>query len=168
MKRFVLAVFVACHSGSEMETSQIFTHPDQGYSVGQPEGWVISEDNGATRFTASTGRQTIIVRSTPRPKEIVEGKPTTADDVIDATEASLKRLTRDKLDSPSYLEGSELPGAQFSFTYRPPSSGMPYQRVHVVMLGKRHLFHVIQTAPLGDRLDDKSMQTMIATLEEQQ
>lgn len=167
MKRaLVITALVACSGSSNPEPSQIFTNAEHGYSVGQPVGWSTSEDRGATRFAPSSGKQTIVVRSAPRPSQIVEGKATTPEDVAEATRAALQRLTREKLAEPTRVDG-ELPGSRFSFTFRPQSVGKPYRRTHVVLVGEKRLFHVIQTAPLGEKLDDKAMQEMVATLVEE-
>lgn len=163
----VLVCIVACGGGAATEPSRIFAHHEQGYSVGQPEGWVTSDDQGATRFAAPSGKQTIVVRSAHRPKEIVEGKPTTTEDIVDATRAALQRLSRDKLGSPLRIEGGGLPGVQFSFKFRPQSAPKTYQRTHVVLIGERHLFHVMQTGPLDEKLDEQAMQAMVATLVEE-
>lgn len=168
MKRaLVLAMLAGCVAGSSLpEPSQMFTNREHGYSVGQPAGWSTSEDRGATRFAPSHGKQTIVVRSAPRPGQIVEGKATTHEDVTEATRAALQRLTRQKLAEPTLVDG-ELPGTRFSFTFRPPSVGKPYHRTHVVLIGERRLFQVIQTAPLDEKLDDKAMHEMVATLVEE-
>ena len=162
----VFAALVGCSGSTSSEPSQIFTHRDQGYSIGQPDGWSSSDDQRATRFTSPSGKQTVVVRSVPRPKEIVEGKPTTSEDVVEATRAALQRLTREKLEAPTRVDG-ELSGTRFSFTFQPPSTGKPYRRNHAVLLGRSHIFHVIQTAPLGEKLDEQVLQEMISTLVEE-
>ena len=164
----VFVVLVACSGGTASSPSQIFAHREHGYSVGHPDGWVTSEDLGATRFASPIGKQTIVVRSAPRPNEIVEGKPTNIEDVVEATRAALQRLTRVELSTPARLDGGEFPGARFSFTFNPQSTQRAYQRTHVVLLGQRHLFHVIQTSPVGEKLDEQAMQAMVATLVEEE
>jgi hypothetical protein len=168
MKRGLLTVITLVAACSGSDPSQIYTNKADGYSVGQPAGWSTSEDRGSVRFSPRSGKQTIVVRSALRPAEIIEGKPATNDDVIDATTKVLQRMSRrHKLADPTRIENAELPGVRFTLTYRPPSTRTPYQRTHVLLFGQRRLFHLIQTSPQGEKLDEHAMKEMVSTLTEE-
>lgn len=168
MKRVVaFAILTAACGGSDRpEPNQFYQNRADGYSVGQPDGWITSTDRGSTRFAPTNGKQTIVVRSAPRLSEIIEGQPTSNDDITDATRRVLERMTA-KLDEPKSINGSELPGVEFSLTYRPPSIGRDYRRTHVVLFGRKRLFHIIQTGPQGEVLDENAMRLMVSTLTEE-
>jgi len=166
--RILIAMVLAACSGSDRdESSQIYSNKADGYSVGQPDGWNTSDDRGSTRFSRSTGKQTIVVRSARRPTEITEGKPTTNEDVIVATSLVLQRMSRTKLVDPVRVENAELTGVRFTLTYQPPDVRTPYQRTHVVLFGEKRLYHVIQTAPQGEPVDDGALKEMVSTLTEE-
>lgn len=163
-----LLLVLACAGSDRSQPSQFYTDKPAGYSVGQPDGWSTSDDHGATRFSSPRGKQTIVVRSTPRPAEIVEGKPTENADIVEATRRVIQRMARrEKVADPIRVRDSELPGARFSFSYRPQNARTAYRREHVVLFGERHIYHVFQTAPLDEAFDAQAMQMMVSTLSEE-
>ncbi len=166
-----LTTIVACGGGSggttHPEPSELVSNKEGGYSVGQPAGWSSALDRGVTRFSRGSGKQTILIRSAPRPAEIVEGKPTSNEDIVEATRKVLQRMTTAKLEQPEHLESPGLEGARFSLTYRPLTVGRTYRRMHIVLLGEKHLFHVTQTAPVDEPLDEQALDGVITTLSEE-
>jgi hypothetical protein len=167
--RFVVVAVLAasCGGGTERpEPEQIFQNREHGYSVGQPEGWTTSNDRGSTRFSPANGKQTIVVRSALRPNEIIEGKPTSNDDVIAATRKVLAQLSP-RVGGPNPIDDAELTGVEFELTFKPPSVGTLYQRKHVVLFGQQRIFHVIWTAPQGEGFEEAAMRLVVSTLKEE-
>ena len=74
---------------------------------------------------------------------------------------------RTKLADPVTVANAELPGVRFTLIYRPSTVRMPYRRNHVLLFGAKRLFHVIQTAPEGEPLDERAMNEMVSTLTEE-
>lgn len=165
--RRILLLATALGCGATESPNNVFRNQTDAYAVAQPVGWTTSNDHGATRFAPRSGKQTIVVRSALRPQEIVEGKPTTDDDLVAATARVLVHLSRARILGQNALEGGELAGVRFTLTFVPRGQRVAYQRVHAVLFGARHVFHVIATAPQGESIDQSALNEMISTLTEE-
>ena len=70
------------------------------------------------------------------------------------------------------LQGQEsitepMPGALYSLTFAPPGSATRYRRLHVVLQGESHVFHIIETVPAADELDIETLTGIVAGFREE-
>jgi len=164
----LLATSLAACAASD-DDRQRYVDPAKSFEVVQPDAWRSTMVRGSAEFRRSDphhGRHTIIVRTAERPREITEGKPTTRDDVVEATTRVLKALPKAKLDKTQPVAGADLSATRFSLTFEPRNAKGRYRREHAVLVGNKHVFHVIYTAPIGESIDEQAFNTMISTLTE--
>jgi len=171
----LVLVTVACGSTDsvKLETGEPYTNEEQAYSVLQPPGWIATSVRGSTQFTikpdgqpTKRAKHTIVVRATTKPSELTEGKPTTRDDVIAATQKVLLALPRSTLTSTQPLPNAELSGTRFTVTFVPPAQRKEYRREHAVLVGTQHIYHVIYTAPASEAIDEAAFTEIVNTLTE--
>lgn len=164
----VIPFLYACNMVDSRFT-QRYENKSQGYSVAQPnDAWTESVDRGATVFTTvERQKHTIVVRSTARPDSLGENAPCTMDNLAAATKRVLLGMPGAKMVRQDSPEGTELPAKQFVLTFRPSTGkGKLYQRHDAVVLGEKHIFHVIYTAPATDTIDEQTLNEMIQTIRE--
>ena len=166
---FVLALGVSSCSVQDDDDVQRYSDPDKTYVVAQPSEWEAAITRGHTELR-STDRQrtrhTIVIRSAVRPREIVDGKPTTREDVVTATTKALRALPRSSVRAVTTVEDTEIPATRFSLTFQPRGLSALYRREHVLLLGAKHLYHVSYTAPANEAIDERAFSTMVTTLTE--
>lgn len=147
-----------------------YISPEQAYSLVQPSGWTASTLHGFAQFkpTADVKRtgHTIMVRAAAKPHELSEGKPTTREDVIEATEKVLRALPNATLGATHPVENAELHGAHYSLRFLHSTRKTEFRRDHAVLVGSRHVYHVIYTAPASDAIDTGAFEQIVNTLRE--
>ena len=153
---------------SESLATHRYTDREARYAVDAPDEWAVSQERGSTIFTAPHGKKhTIIVRAAPKPVHFVDGRETSTEDVVGATERVLKTLPAATIKRRWEIAGSGFPARAFALTFSPPGVGKPYQRVHVVVVGNERLFHLIYTAPAGETVSDATLEQMVRGLKEE-
>lgn len=169
----LLALSSGCTGSTESETANdhVLTHRydnrEARYSLDAPDTWTVTQERGSTIFARPRSKQTIVVRSAPKPGELKEGHATTEADVVAATERGLKMLPRVAFRRRWQVKDAELSGEAFAFTFTPLSVGTSYQRTHVVLVGKTRLYHVVYTAPAGEAIANDVLEEMVAGLKEE-
>jgi hypothetical protein len=165
----IIAAIAIAGCADDKRSGEHHANAPAGYSLDYPSSWSRSTERGFARFAprSAESKTTILVRSSPKPAEIVEGRPTSQSDVLVATEHVLRSLPRAKLASREPLAKTRLPGARFFVTFTPPGLQVSYQRVHVTLVGVRRVFHVILTAPSSERLDEAALTQMVSSLREE-
>jgi hypothetical protein len=145
----VLACLVAC----QVEDGQRSVSRNDHYSSIKPAGWAEKRDRGSTVFVARAEgawpRNTIAIRSVPVEGEWVEKR--TADRVVQATAKVLAALPQSTMSKTALrMSDGRWASAVFDVTFTPSSKpGVRYERRHVVLVGRRYVFHVVHTAPEG-------------------
>lgn len=172
MRCAILALALFACAGSEAVTHSAvrYTNAEQHYSVDQPDGWTVGLERGAARFSPADkvkARHAVVIRSALRPRELVEGKPTTDEDVIAATSKVLTSLPQAKLEDKTVLPSGGLAGVRFTVTFTPIRSSTRYRRTQVTLFGHNRLFHVIYVAPEADVVDEDVLKQMVSTLDEE-
>ncbi len=174
----VLGMLVACTgSDEEAKRDQLpkesvrthrYTNQQDGYATDAPDEWSVSEDRGSTIFTAPNGKKhTIVVRAAARPRQLVEGRNTTTDDITAATERVLRTLPNATIVRRWSFSDAAMPAQAFAVEFSPPGLDRRYQRVHVVALGAQRLFHLSYTAPAGDQISEAALEHMVIGLQEE-
>jgi hypothetical protein len=162
---------VACGNSGSSEVGKVYRNEAQGYAVAQPDGWDVStvrEHAQLTSSSASKRKHTIVIRSTPKPAELKEGQRTTNATIAAATERVLRDLPHAKLEATAKkIEGTELAAVRFSLSFTPRGLARRYQREHAVLVGTKHIYHVIYTAPASEAIDEASFARVVATLSEE-
>jgi len=167
-----IPVLLASCTGRDASRSDRPSHhykaPDGSFSVDAAEDWTASIDRGASLFVpAKGGKQTIVVRSSTRHKELKEGHQASNDDLANATADVLGRLPSAAIEKRWKVSGDGLSGEAFSVRFTPQTVHQPYHRTHVVLFGKSKLFHVIYTAPADDTIDESALNEMVSSLREE-
>lgn len=149
-----------------------YVNKEQHYSVTTPNGWEVTLVRGSSQFaprakTANNAKHTIVVRETRKPPELREGSATSIDDVVNSTERVLRALPQANLGDRKQLSDSELAGALFSLTFTPRGLQSPYLREQAVLVGSKHIYHVIYTAPAGELFEEPAFKTMVASFHEE-
>ena len=170
MRWVVLPVLVvsAC-AATDNPNAQRYENRSQGYSVAQPDGaWRETTDQGATMFIGTArARHTITLRSTARPMTLGE-LACNIDNVAATTKHVLLAMPNAKLVGELTPVGTELPARQFMLTYKPGrTKGKTYQRLDAVVVGEKHIFHVIYTAPASEPIDEQTFTEMVQTIREE-
>ena len=172
---FLTLLLSACTASEPMsfETGERYENAEQGYGLTQPVGWTRDLVRGSAQFAPTAGasgkrnaKHTIVVRASEKPRELKEGKPTTNEDVIAATELVLRGMPQAKLTAKSAIADARLPGARFSVTFVPPGHKQRYRRDHAVLVGTSRVFHVLYTGPAGEPVDEAAFNKMVFTLSE--
>lgn len=149
-------------------TMQRYTNTAEMYSLDAPEGWTASLDRGSTIFTAPGGlKHTVVVRSAPTPLHIIDGNETSKEDVIAATQKALQLLPKGSIERQWTVAGTQLRAEAFSVRFTPPGFAKQYARTHVVVLGKHRVFHVMYTAPIGEKVVEDVLTDMVTGLQEE-
>jgi hypothetical protein len=160
----------ACRASDSSSSAKRYANKEQGYSVAEPESWTPALVRGYAQFSSSNAdarRHTIVVRASDKPKELVEGKPTTREDVLVATEKVLRALPGVELQPARPLGGAKLAGARYSLTFTPSNAQGRYRRDQATLVGRKHVYRVIYTAPADEPIDEAAFQQMISTLGEE-
>jgi hypothetical protein len=157
---FVLAL-LGCGTADQ---SVDLRRSEEGYSLQEPDGWTPTRVRNSMQFTApntpQTRRHAIVVRTAPIPKE-----SSTAELVV-ATERVLRALPAARMDEPRIWSNGTLPGTRFSVTFKPSGQHATYVREHAVLFGRR-MFHVIYTAPAGEKIDEAAFLKILNSLNEE-
>jgi hypothetical protein len=167
---FTVFAVAACGGGSP-PSDRVYANESQGYALVRPQGWEVSEVRGHTQLAPTwdkaKAKHTIVIRAAAKSAQIFEGKPTTPADLAESTERALRGLPRAKLAAKATLEGTELPGVRYSVSFVPRGLGKTYRREHALIVGSKHVFHVIYTSPANEPVDEASFKTVVATLTEE-
>lgn len=148
----LIALVVASCSGDELPgTREHFAK--EGFSIHVPDHWSTEREPGGVVFVGDTDRaldrNTIAVRVVARTGDWVAER--TPDLVLPATAKALGALPGAAVGSATPLTVDGLVGASFELTFSPVSAGGErFQRRHVVLVGKGHVFHITHTAPEGE------------------
>jgi hypothetical protein len=167
----VVALAGCAVSDSLVSTSEQRYHNEtQGYAVDQPSGWSPAIVRGSAQFSpgaADKQRHTIVVRSATKPREMIEGQPTTTEQLVAATERVLRGLPKAKLGDRAPIVGAELPGTRFTVTFVPRGQTKSYRRDHAVLVGTKRIFHVFYTSPVNEPVDEAAFKAMVTSLTEE-
>jgi hypothetical protein len=164
----VTLVVGACTSSST-DARPRYLDPNKAYTVVQPDAWSPSIVRGLAelrRTDTAHARHTIVIRASERPASIIDGKATTREDVLASTTKALVALPGASVASPKPVADAGLPATRFSLTFQPRGLSARYRREHAVLVGAKHLYHVIYTAPAGEPIDERAFSTMVTTLTE--
>ncbi len=169
---FALLLGTGCTGGGESSSDPIATHRfvdrEGKYSLDAPDAWRASRERGSTVFVLPSSKQTVVVRSAPKPREMIEGRATTAEAVFDSTEQVLRALPNAALAKRWHFGAADMPAEAFVVTFKPRSTpGKTYQRTHVVLVGRERLFHVVYTTPLDEPFATDVLEGMVAGLREE-
>lgn len=154
-----LAAVAACTDSSpERERYEDAQHH---YSLLLPSGWKPATVRDATELAPPDAkRHRIVIRHSE--------KGTRPDaQIVSATETVLKSLPAalSYSDEGAVVAG-QLHGQRYRVTYVPPGLHERFQRTHIVLLG-RNVFHIIYTAPAGERVNETALNEVINTLTEE-
>jgi hypothetical protein len=154
-------LLIACGASGELSGSgNVYTNQPQGYSVEAPNAWSVLNDRGSTRFVLPGVKTSITIRSAPR-------NGAGDDELVSDTMRTLQALPRARISDRTRFEGAAMPGESFTLTYRPNGATVTYQRTHIVLLGRKHVFHVIYIAPDNTPVDRQGLRDMVTTLREE-
>jgi hypothetical protein len=133
----------------------------EGFSCSVPADWTSSNDRGAVILhPPGSSARTIAIRAVP------VNSPEAAQKVIDATDIVLRGLPSATVSAKREVSAS-LPATAYRLTFTPPNAKGLYKRTHVVLVGERHVFHVIDTAPSKVAADDATRNQLIASFTEE-
>ncbi len=156
---FAILLVAACQ-GTETATER-FTGEDEGFSCELPTAWTSERDKGSVIFTSEAqAKRTVVVRSIARSDTAVDQA------FLNATDVVMQGLPDVEITSKRAVTGT-LPGMQYELSFVPPRAAGRYARTHVILLGKEHVFHVIETAPLGTATDDALLTRLIGSFKEE-
>lgn len=164
-----LPMLAAACIGEDRDDAVRYSDPAKTFEVVQPDAWRPQQVRGSVEFRREGvphKRHTIVVRSSERPLELIEGRKTTRDDVVAATASALSAMPNADVGAPQPVARAELPATRFSLTFEPRSVSGRYHREHAVLTGRTHLFHVIYTAPVGEPIDERAFTNLVSTLTE--
>ncbi len=162
MTRFALALALVTAGCQGAETTERFSGvDDEGFSCDLPTGWTPARDRGSVVFTTpGQPRRTVVIRSIPRSERGTDGA------FLSATDTVMNGLPGVELASKRTLTGS-LAGAIYELSFVPPSASERFTRTHVVLLGKSHVFHVIETEPASAESHDALVTRLVASFREE-
>jgi hypothetical protein len=154
-----LVLVAACASGTD--TGDRFRAEQEGFSLVLPDDWSSRSDRGAWIFASrSQPRRTLAVRS------LLIADRATGLHALDATKTVVEALPEVRMTATRSLE-TPLRGVSYQLTFVPPRSAERYARTHVVLLGKRRVFHVIETAPVAAAGDGSTIHAVVASFREE-
>lgn len=158
---FMLFAGALAACATPAEPTERFHAEAEGFSVDLPVAWKAQRDRGAVVFTApASPRRTIAVRTVPRPVGMKARK------ALAATRTVISSMPDAKVIDERALSG-ELVGAAFELTFTPPGANRKYSRTHVVLVGETHIFHVVETSPAAERINDELLENAVASLREE-
>jgi hypothetical protein len=173
MTRAALSMVLACGLGAcalpDSDDRSRYSDPHEAYTVVQPDGWTPGIVRGHTelrRNDAQHKRHTIVIHSNTRPAEITDGKATTREDVVATTTKVLRALPKASVSDARPIADTTIPATRFSLTFEPRGLATRYRREHAVLVGSKHLYHVIYTAPANEAIDEGAFTTMVSSLTE--
>ena len=148
-----LAVGLLWLVGCQAEGGERFVSEEDHFSIREMDGWTVKRDRGAAVFAGAAelglGHNTIAIRSAPLQGDWVEDR--TVQGVTLATAKVLEALPKAQVEPSTPVVISGFRGARFDLSFEPRSKkGQRYARRHVVLVGKRRLYHIVHTAPEGD------------------
>lgn len=155
-----ITALAACTNSTLSESAERTEFADEGFSCVVPDGWTVSRDDGATILTrADQPRRTIAIRSVALSPSYTEQR------LVRDTEQVLRALPTASLRPPRAAEAT-MPAREYRLTFQPPNQSTPYARRHILVTGRRHAFHVIETSP-APALDDDLILELVASLREE-
>ncbi len=154
-----LALVGAACSSAEAPPNET-NYQGAGYAVWLPDEWVRTEDRGAVIATSPIEAQhTITVRSFAIP-QLTPDLPA-RDPVADAR-AVVAALPGAEVGREWTVDAVRV----FDVTYLPPGADAPYHRSHALFVGKTHLVHVIETAPVELDLAPDTLTAVVRSIRE--
>jgi hypothetical protein len=145
-----------------------YTAATDFFSTRELPNWQVKRDHGSVVFVApDASGVTISVRAVPLTGDWTT--PRTAALVYPATEQVLRGLPHARVSGGDAVQTNAMEGRAYDVSFEPPErAGQRYDRKHVVLLGTKHLFHVLLTGKagtLGDAM--KIFDEVVATLREE-
>ncbi|MCB9564127.1 MAG: hypothetical protein H6709_10500 [Kofleriaceae bacterium] len=132
-----------------------------GYSVVAPRGWQAHEAFGSTIYVDPNDQhRSVAIRSVAIRGDVKAGGALTS------TGAAISALPEVELQGQESIT-EPMPGALYSLTFAPPGSATRYRRLHVVLQGESHVFHIIETVPAADELDIETLTGIVAGFREE-
>jgi len=149
-----------------------FVSRQDALSLVAPPGWASTRDKGTLVFTAPTEsvapEHTIAVRAVAKDDKHATNR--TADSVVAATAQVLAALPHVQVGAPAFRRQGRFAATEFTLTFVPPShpGAPPVDRVHLVLIGDKHIYHVMHTSPQG-RLSEAAdvFAAVVASLKEE-
>lgn len=121
----------------------------EGFTCDAPDGWRAVRDRGAVVFTSLADvRRTIVIRS------VAVSPDRAVATIVADTQVVLSGMPAVQLERSDEWGGGAMRATEYRLTFSPPTSSERFRRRHVVVEGKRHVFHVIETAPATRETDD--------------
>jgi hypothetical protein len=131
-----------------------------GYTCVAPKGWAVARDRGATIFTSpEDSRRTIAIRAVG-----FEGARS-AVTVERDTARVVRALPGVRVEEERRFAGG-LGGSEYRLTFAPPTTRDRMARRHILLVGARHAFQVIETHPTTSQTDATAT-ALAASLEEE-
>jgi hypothetical protein len=159
------AVLLAALAACSTDASERIVVGDQGFSVGALDGWTLARRGEDAVLTAeSGGSQTIAVRTGRRKPGLDRNDPSS---IIAATERVLAAMPRVKLGPGLAVRAGALEGRRYDLRFVPPGRDREYQRTHVVLVGERHFWHLVHTAPADAAMDARAFDSIVASFAEE-
>lgn len=165
MRSLVLLLLVAgCN-----RTPDLYRSAEDGFAMHRLAGWTDSRERGSVIFRAPKGfgldHSTVVVRSLLR-EEI---KPHARDPqgLARATAAILAGLPGSTVSKATDVKLDGLAGARYEVSFEPPGRDERYRRTQIALVGDRHVFHLMHTAP-ADVFDQTAaeFEQVVASFEE--
>jgi hypothetical protein len=168
---YLVVLLVLCACASTDRSGREYLDEKHGFTIAQPEGWDIAEVRGHAQLSptrdAKRKKHTIVIRAALKPAQIRDGQATTPAELITSTERVLQGLPRATISNKTELEGTSIPAVRFSLSFLPGSASRTYRREHALLIGSRHVYHVIYTSPANEAIDEASFKKVLTTLTEE-
>jgi hypothetical protein len=145
MRGLVLLLLVAgCNRSADRYRSV-----DDGFAMARLAGWTDSREKGSIVFRGPEGigldKNTVVVRAVPL--ERVKQHARDQHGLARATAAILAGLPGSEVSKATDVKLDDLAGSRFEVSFEPSGKERPYRRTQITLLGDRHVFHLMHTAP---------------------
>lgn len=140
----LLLLTAGCNRASDR-----FRAPEEGFEMRKLAGWTDSRESGSVVFRgpADVGLEhnTVVVRAVP--KDRVKPHTRTPRGLVRATGSILAGLPNSKVSPVRDVELDGLAGGRFDVSFEPPGKSERYRRTQIALVGDKHIFHLMHTAP---------------------
>lgn len=142
---FVLAMGAI---GCQADNFERYRSTEDGFSVRKLDGWTTTREKGTVllRQGSKDSHATIAIRSVAL--ESSERETQTRKTFLDSTAKVLRSYPEAEVHGPTAIDG-DPDRMEFELTFVPESKGKRYQRKHVVVFERGHVFQLWHTAPAG-------------------
>jgi hypothetical protein len=138
----VLGILLAACSTQD-EAAPRYVAKQEHFSLRPPAGWTAHRELGSVVFAREGATPTIAVRTAPLAKRDRAA-------IVPATAKVLRALPGATVSLPTEITLGGMTAVSFDVSYTPdPRSGARYDRRHVVLVGKKHVIHLLHPDRAG-------------------